>query len=297
MRLSHPTNAPMDLLRILKKDDCTFEGTNFLGPEQGFPVFGGQTMAQALEAAQSTMASDFRLHFMSTYFHRPVTMNKTVTYQVEDGKKGRMFVFKHVKATQDEKVVLVMDLCFMTHTTPRGINYQSADNKLYDTHYVGLKQWFEQNVSTGHADARENSIDDKLFKMFEYILDLQKHFSLEIGAPQGYKRQISIGLKENIGTQSYISSVLTLLSDFFLLESSLLILRDMSVEGTLSFVTSAQHTIHMHEHPDTAESSFMYLVECERFCNGIALCNGYMFDSKKKHLMTVTQEVVLQVGM
>lgn len=288
----------MELIEVVKKEEDVFEGTNFIGPVQGFPVFGGQTMAQALQAAQSVVYNGFLVHFISAYFHRPVFKNKDVIYKVEHVKVGKLFIFKRVHAFQEDKVVLVMDVCFMLSGKSKGINYQFANNKLYETKYTELRSWFENslNLEYKRKEGRtQNIFDEKLFKLFDYILVLLKHFSISIGEACEYKRQVKFEIKEDYGDFSHIASSLTLLSDFFLLESSLLILRDNLVSGTLSFATSAQHTIHIHEIPSHKEKSFIYLVECERICNGVAMCKGLMFDSKNVHLLTATQEVVMHL--
>lgn len=288
----------MELVEVVKKAENTFEGTNFIGPAQGSPVFGGQTMAQALQAAQHVVCKDFLVHFISSYFYRPVLKSRNVIYKVEHVKQGKLFVFKRVHAFQKDEIVMVMDVCFMRCNNKKGINYQFANNKLYETKYTELRTWFENNLSLEYTKKKDNTqsmIDGSLFRSFDYILVLSKYFYIMIGEASEYKRQVKFEMKEDYEDLSCLSSVLTLLSDFFLLESSILMLRDHLVSGSLSFLTSAQHTIHIHELPNQKEKNFVYLFECERFCNGIAMCNGLMFDSRNVHLITATQEVVINL--
>ncbi|QAV71556.1 acyl-CoA thioesterase II [Salinibacterium sp. UTAS2018] len=81
----------------------------FTGPSQWMPqgrVFGGQVLAQALVAAQRTIADDRSVHSMHGYFLRPGDINLPITFSVDRIHDGRSFSTRRTQAYQDGVPIL-----------------------------------------------------------------------------------------------------------------------------------------------------------------------------------------------
>lgn len=81
----------------------------FTGPSQWMPqgrVFGGQVLAQALVAAQRTLAEDRAVHSMHGYFLRPGDINLPITFSVDRIHDGRSFSTRRTQAYQEGVPIL-----------------------------------------------------------------------------------------------------------------------------------------------------------------------------------------------
>jgi len=81
----------------------------FTGPSQWMPqgrVFGGQVLAQALVAAQRTIAPERNVHSMHGYFLRPGDVNLPITFSVDRIHDGRSFSTRRTQAYQDGVPIL-----------------------------------------------------------------------------------------------------------------------------------------------------------------------------------------------
>ena len=97
----------------------------FIGRSPRFPrrVFGGQVLAQALNAAIRTVdADDRRAHSMHAYFLRPGDPVKDVEFEVERARDGFSFSSRRVVALQGGKPILVSSLSFQAESS--GDDYQ-----------------------------------------------------------------------------------------------------------------------------------------------------------------------------
>jgi acyl-CoA thioesterase-2 len=86
-----------------------------IGPHpRGRPrLFGGQVIAQAMQAAELTMDDDvFRPHSLHAYFLRPGSEILPIEYAVERNLEGRTFRNRRVVASQAGKILFTMAMSF-----------------------------------------------------------------------------------------------------------------------------------------------------------------------------------------
>lgn len=79
----------------------------FAGPPQADGigrVFGGQVLAQALQAAQSSIADGKRAHSLHAYFLRGGREGAPIEYRIERDFDGRSFANRRVVASQEDEV-------------------------------------------------------------------------------------------------------------------------------------------------------------------------------------------------
>jgi acyl-CoA thioesterase-2 len=112
------------LLRLLNVSPLG--GDRFEGPRQldGVGrVFGGQVIAQALIAAQATVADDRPAHSLHAFFLRGGSEDHPVEYRVERGFDGGSFANRRITAVQQDRQILSCSVSF--HRREDGPHHQA----------------------------------------------------------------------------------------------------------------------------------------------------------------------------
>ena len=112
-----------DLLDILILDKV--QETEFLGLSKsvGSPnVFGGQVLAQAINAAYRTITNKRILHSLHAYFLEPGKLEIPINYNVSVLRDGGSFSVRRVTASQKDKVIFILAASF--HKREEGYGHQ-----------------------------------------------------------------------------------------------------------------------------------------------------------------------------
>jgi acyl-CoA thioesterase-2 len=75
-------------------------------------VYGGQVLAQAINAAQRTVASPLVLHSLHAYFLRPGDADIPIIYEVDRMRDGRSYTTRRVVAIQHGRPIFNVSLSF-----------------------------------------------------------------------------------------------------------------------------------------------------------------------------------------
>lgn len=78
-------------------------------------VFGGQVIAQALQAAQATAPQDMAAHSLHAYFLRGGAEGIDTDYEIARDLDGRSFANRRVVARQDGTAILTLTASFQRH--------------------------------------------------------------------------------------------------------------------------------------------------------------------------------------
>jgi acyl-CoA thioesterase II len=100
----------VDLLNVQRMGDGWYLGKRQKGGVGR--VFGGQVIAQALAAAQDTVAPERIAHSLHAYFMRPGNEDYEITYRVERDFTGGSFSTRRVIAMQQDKPILNLAASF-----------------------------------------------------------------------------------------------------------------------------------------------------------------------------------------
>ncbi|TPN52073.1 acyl-CoA thioesterase II [Mesorhizobium sp. B1-1-7] len=87
-------------------------------------VFGGQTIAQALVAAQRTVESDRFVHSLHGYFMRPGDIKVPIIYEVDRIRDGGSFTTRRVLAIQHGQAIFSLEASFQVDE--KGLEHQFA---------------------------------------------------------------------------------------------------------------------------------------------------------------------------
>ena len=87
-------------------------------------VFGGQTIAQALVAAQRTVEPDRFVHSLHGYFMRPGDIRVPIIYEVDRIRDGGSFTTRRVLAIQHGQAIFSLEASFQVDE--KGLEHQFA---------------------------------------------------------------------------------------------------------------------------------------------------------------------------
>jgi len=112
----------IDLITLEKVGENIFQGKNFQTPWGR--VFGGQVLAQSLNAAYATVPDDRYAHSMHGYFILGGNLDIPITYEVDIIRDGKSFTTRRVVAFQKGRAIFNMSASFQLHQ--EGVNHQFA---------------------------------------------------------------------------------------------------------------------------------------------------------------------------
>ncbi|MEZ5692862.1 MAG: acyl-CoA thioesterase II [Altererythrobacter sp.] len=110
------------LLTVERREETLFAGQ----PQPGGVgrVFGGQVVAQALQAAQATVGDAKMAHSLHAYFLRSGEEGPEITYRAATDFEGRSFANRRVVAIQGGEVILNLTANF--HLEEEGLEHQDC---------------------------------------------------------------------------------------------------------------------------------------------------------------------------
>ena len=123
-------------------------------------VFGGQTIAQALVAAQRTVEPDRYVHSLHGYFMRPGDTKLPIVYEVDRIRDGGSFATRRVVAIQHGQAIFSLEASFqvdeeglehqvpMPHDVPAPdtlLGQQELMGKFGDRVPEGIKRYWERD--------------------------------------------------------------------------------------------------------------------------------------------------------
>lgn len=113
-------NDLLQLLTLEKINDLEFTGKS---QTVGSPnVFGGQVLAQAINAASRTITNSRILHSIHSYFLEPGNLEVPITYHVSIVRDGGSFSVRRVTAHQGKTTIFILSASF--HKKEEGYDHQ-----------------------------------------------------------------------------------------------------------------------------------------------------------------------------
>jgi len=115
------TKELIALLNLDKLDNHTFSGTSVtIGSAI---VFGGQVLAQAINAAYRTVPENRFLHSLHSYFLEAGDLTLPIQYKVDEMRNGGSFSTRRVTASQNQKTIFILAASF--HKKEKGFEHQT----------------------------------------------------------------------------------------------------------------------------------------------------------------------------
>ncbi|MCD8408669.1 acyl-CoA thioesterase [Tenacibaculum finnmarkense] len=115
----------LSILTLKNTDNNNFKG---ISKDIGSPiVFGGQVLAQSLNAAYRTVSDQRILHSLHSYFLEAGNLELPIIYNVQVIRDGGSFSTRRVTASQNDKTIFILACSF--HKKEEGYQHQKPIKK------------------------------------------------------------------------------------------------------------------------------------------------------------------------
>ncbi len=281
------TNQLLDLLALTQIDHLTFEGKS---ESVGSPnVFGGQVLAQALNAAYQTIAEERLCHSMHAYFILPGDLEKPIHYKVQKVRDGGSFTTRYVSAEQDGKSIFVLAASFQIKEegyeyqvempdAPRPETLMSLED-IYNQAKAFLPQKLANYLGRERPVTFKPSVLPDLFERKNMPPYQNTWFRLN-------------DISEEISVRQF-QQVLAYTSDYNLLTTALHPHASVAHAGN-TMLASLDHALWFHQIPERYSDWFLFHIDVESLSNARGLVSGKIFSSDGKLIASVAQEGLIR---
>ncbi|MES9968493.1 MAG: acyl-CoA thioesterase II [Candidatus Thiodiazotropha sp.] len=141
-------NDLLNNLHVEQLDRLLFRGASLPLPLP--KVFGGQVLAQSLNAAQRTVENDRHAHSMHAYFLRPGNAAAPIIYDVDPIRDGRSFTTRRVVAKQNGVAIFSCSVSFQ-------LLEEGFDHQMSMPDKVPTPESLERNIEKIQEGGKQNS--------------------------------------------------------------------------------------------------------------------------------------------
>tara|TARA_R110002073_G_scaffold57778_4_gene146763 strand:+ start:186218 stop:187081 length:864 start_codon:yes stop_codon:yes gene_type:complete len=283
-------NTVENLLAILvleKESENSFSGVS---KTIGSPnVFGGQVLAQAVNAAYRTITNKRILHSLHGYFLEAGNLDLPIIYDVENIRDGGSFSTRRVTAKQNDKIIFILAASF--HKLEDGYEHQVA-MKATVKQPEELISWSEMLVTYG--DFLPNKLKEFLqierpieFKPTKIVNPLDKK-DLAPFADMWFKLK---------GTSSTLDlatkqQILTYISDYNILSATLYPHASQANYGNVQ-MASLDHSMWFFRDFDF-DDWMLYSIESPSTYGATGFGRGHIYSRDGKLIASVAQEGLMR---
>ncbi|WP_347757098.1 acyl-CoA thioesterase domain-containing protein [Agrococcus sp. ProA11] len=256
-------------------------------PMPGGRVFGGQVMAQAVVAAQRTVATDRDIHSVHGYFVRPGDAEQPITLSVERIHDGRSFSTRRVQAYQNGVPIMSMISSFQDEDPGRSTQHAMPQGLPGPDALPSSEDLLAPYLGNPHARAViARPFDIRHVEGPIYLHDPSR--------PRDGKQHVWIRAKDRLPDDDALHrAALAYLSDYAMLEP---IVRVHGAAWTTPGLKAASldHALWWHR-PARVDDWLLLELETSSSGGGRGLGHGYVYAADGTHVATVAQEGMVRV--
>lgn len=261
----------------------------FIGRSPKFPprIFGGQVLAQALNAASRTVEDDRMAHSMHAYFLRPGDPGKQIVYEVDPIRDGRSFVTRRVVAKQDGKAIFNTSISFQA--IEEGLEHQATAPQVTAPEELetDAQYWARQ------AEEKPDSVPPYMLNQPIERRPLQRR-NYDDPQPQEAVQHYWFRAPEDLGDNPLRhQTLLAYMSDFALLGSALLPHPYTGNSKDLQ-VASLDHAIWFHR-PARVDDFLLYTMDGPNASGGRGFSRGSFYTREGVLVASTAQESLMRV--
>ena len=282
-----PTEKLCSLLETEQLDRLLFRSCP--APSELPHVFGGQVLAQALNAAIRTVVDDRQIHSLHAYFLRPGDINRPIIFDVDPIRDGGSFTTRRVVAKQNGKAIF--NAAFSFQIPEQGLEHQDEMPE------IPLPQTLRADIDEIEQLRKENPTlalppNGDIFGAFE----LRTHGPLPFLQPkqpiarQGYWLKT---VNPVAGDQSIHQALLAYMSDYRLMGTALIPHGVMFHDANMQ-AASLDHSMWFHA-PFRADEWLYYDMDSPISVGGRGLNFGRIYTADGRLVASTAQEGLMRV--
>jgi acyl-CoA thioesterase-2 len=272
----------IEVLSLQPDGEDRFVGSN-MHPE-GFRVYGGQALGQAVSAAAATVDAGRTFHSQHAYFLRQGDVKEPIAYEVERARDGASFSSRRVVASQRGKPILVSSMSFQAPS--RGDDYQP------DMPAVPLP---ESLPNERQLSLEAGNLDESFMITTGEDLDIRVVEPLDYENPAPREPRLQVWMKTSgpLPDDSNLhQAVLAYLSDAYLIDACLMPHGRRYDEPGLQ-VASLDHALWIHG-DFRADDWLLHTLEAEQVGGGRGLARGSFYTRDGRLIATAMQQGLMR---
>ena len=275
----------IDLISLDKNGDNTFEGQNF--QTSWGRVFGGQVLAQSLNAAYQTVPEDRFAHSLHGYFILGGNLDLPLTHEIVNTRDAKSFTTRRVVAFQEGRAIFNMSASFQLNQP--GVDHQFAMPNFIPPEKLlsDLEQLEAQNTDP-EAYNRFKKIKPEVIEC-RPVEKLCLTDDIDAPAESNYwfrsKEATPFGLAIQHQLLAYIS-------DYGLLRTATL-LHKKELSKSPTFYTSLDHALWFHR-SFSLQEWLLYAMDSPSASNSRGFSRGSIFDRHGHLVASSAQEGLIR---
>ena len=277
----------LSLIKLKKQTETKFIGNNY--PASWGRVFGGQVLAQSLNAAYETVPKDRIAHSMHGYFILSGDINIPVIYDVDKIRDGNSFTTRRVVAYQNDKAIFNMSASFQKKE--KGVNHQIVAPNILPPEVLRTDIQQVELLRDKNPNYYE-TLKKSHPKMFEFKpVEIMSHIETKNAIPFSHiwlktKEKKILTLPEN-------QQLLAFASDFGLLMTATKPHREEINERPI-FIASIDHAMWFHR-DFSIDDWLLYAMDSPSASSARGFTRGNIFSKQGSLISSVTQEGLVRI--
>jgi acyl-CoA thioesterase-2 len=270
----------LNTLEVNQLEACVFEASSFKTPWGR--VYGGQALAQALQAAYNTVPEDRYCHSLHGYFILAGKDDMPIRYEVDEIRNGGSFTTRRVVAKQGDNAIFNLSASFSTKRT--GFEHQFEMPESVDP---------DELMTDAEYNLRYKESHPEIYNRMKFVwpIEMKRHSHTDLLNPQNAEPKRSIWTKikgdipEDLRKQHIL---LTFISDYNIMSTGIMPNRkNFSFEEY--FMTSLDHAMWFHRDFDLKDW-VLYDLDSPSSFGGRTLGRGTYYDRNGTLIASVAQE-------
>lgn len=275
----------LNLLEVERIDKYMFIGNSPSYPPR---VFGGQVLAQSLNAASRTVEEGRHAHSMHAYFLRPGNPKKQIVYDVEPIRDGGSFNTRRVIAKQDGIPIFSTSVSFQTWE--EGFSHQSSMPEVTPPEELETDFEFWSLMAERHPERfgapMIQALERRPVKRRDYLNPVPQ-------APEQYTWFRVLDPAQSIGDDPIRhQTILAFISDFALLGAALLPHPVTAMDPQMQ-TASLDHALWIHR-PLRVDDYLLYAMYSPNAHGGRGLSRGSFYNRAGDLVASTVQESLLR---
>jgi acyl-CoA thioesterase-2 len=277
-----PIDRLIEYLEVQRVDRYLFTGRSPARPRR---IFGGQVLAQSLNAALRSVDEALEAHSMHAYFLRPGDPSRQIVFEVDPIRDGRSFATRRVVAKQDGRAIFNTAISFQR--SEAGLEHQASPVAVtppeeLESDYDFWTRKHEENPDRYPAPLAQ-AIERRVVSRRDY----------DNPQPEEPVQHSWFRVDGEVGDDPRRHQVLlAFMSDFALLGASLLP-HPYTAQSPGMQVASLDHALWFHR-PARADEYLLYAMDSPNASGGRGFCRGQFFTRDGQLVASTAQEALIR---
>ncbi|MEP0202259.1 MAG: acyl-CoA thioesterase II [Halioglobus sp.] len=273
----------LNYLEVEQIDKYLFIGNSPSRPKR---IFGGQVLAQALNAAINTVEPDRTAHSLHGYFLRGGDPTKQIVFEVDPIRDGRSFTTRRVVAKQDGRAIFNTSISFQLHE--EGLSHQAEMPDVPGPEGLETDNEYWQMLAKKYPDKFE---PPRMTAIERRVVERRDYLNPQPTDPVQHMWFRALG---DVGDNpARHQTLLAYMSDFALLSAALLP-HPYTGQSEGVQVASLDHAIWFHK-PVKANEYLLYTMDSPYSGGSRGFSRGSFYSQSGELVASTTQESLVRL--